>query len=244
MISSLKQDSIEFESKNRKRERDGHRAQQYAPSGRDTARHDPYGDDRSSEAMARGPSRYTEPEPRRRGGPAYDDDAMDIDPPPMDPRESGYGRDPRDPRARPAVSAGYVPSGREPYPTASVRDPYAYDSRSDPRMDPRGSDPRYAPSTSGVDYPMTDSRTAYTDPRAAQSAYAPTRGDPYGGLPPQGSAIPRGGRDEPQMFVDPRTGQTVMVAGSRNAPVDPYASSGRRERTTDNYDPPSSRYHR
>ncbi len=191
MILCLKKDSTEFHSRNRKREREGHRAQQYNPAGTETSRYDRYSDDCNSEPVARGTTYYAnEPEPRRyRAHAGYDDD-KDIDAPPMNPRDPRYGRDPRDSRARPPVSAGYTPSGGELY---------AYDSRSDPRGAPVASDSRW---------------DSYADPQAAQSLYLP-RGDPYGGLPPQVSAIPRrGGRDEPQMFIDPRTGQPTLLASS------------------------------
>jgi len=113
------------------------------------------------------------------------------------------------------------------------------DSRADPRIDPRA-DPRAYPQAAAMpvdrDYTMGDSwqsygdsrgtgygdsrttsygdsrGTAYGDPRGTvQPVYAPTRHDPYGTLPPsQAGAIPRGARDEGQMYIDPQTGRPVM----------------------------------
>jgi hypothetical protein len=114
------------------------------------------------------------------------------------------------------------------------------DSRADPRIDPRA-DPRLYPQTTAMpvdrDYPMGDAwpaygdsrGTAYNDPRAisygdprgtnygdplraAQPIYPSTRHDPYGAPPPsQAGAIPRGARDEGQVYIDPRTGRPMMA---------------------------------
>jgi len=114
------------------------------------------------------------------------------------------------------------------------------DSRADPRIDPR-QDPRVYPQAAAMpvdrDYPMGDSWPAYGDPRGtaygdprttsygdsrgtaygdsrgtAQPVYPSTRHDPYGAPPPsQAGAIPRGARDEGQVYIDPRTGRPMMA---------------------------------
>jgi hypothetical protein len=275
MIKTLKQDSLRFESENRRRVNAGHRPQTYAPSGYDpSSRMDIY-DDRNAVSMSRVESRYTnEPESRRSRPQTYGDDDMDLDMEPlMDSRDPRYSRetyDPRDPRARPQVPASYAQPGRDPYPYDGRTDPRLdsradprldsrvdprldsradprLDSRADPRIDPRA-DPRVYPQTTAMsvdrDYPMADSwpahgdsrgtaygdprttsygdprgaaygdprGTAYGDPRGtAQPAYPSTRHDPYGTLPPsQAGAIPRGARDEAQVYFDPQTGRQMM----------------------------------
>jgi len=112
--------------------------------------------------------------------------------------------------------------------------------RTDPRIDPRA-DSRVYPQAAAMpvdrDYPMGDSwptygdsrgpaygdprapsygdsrGPAYGDPRATvQPVYPSTRHDPYGGLPPnQAGAIPRGTRDEGQVYIDPQTGRPMMA---------------------------------
>src|SRR5436305_11506537 len=110
MIKTLKQDSLRFEAENRRRVNAGHRPQSYAPSGYDpSSRMDIY-EDRNPVPMSRIDSRYAnEPEPRRARPQAYGDDDMDLDMEPLidsrDPRYSREPYDPRDPRARPQVSA-------------------------------------------------------------------------------------------------------------------------------------------
>ena len=256
MITTLKQDSMKFEADNRRRVNAGHRPQTYAPApaGFDqSGRVDPYGDDRNGASMSRVDSRFArEPEPRRsRAQPSgYDD--MEVDDP-MDTRDPRYARDAyesRDPRARPQVPTGYATSGRDPYAYDARSDP-RLDARVDPRMDPRmdtrmdprvdprvdpRADPRAYPQGGPMavdrDYPMGDSRTAYGD-RTAQPIYAAARPDSYGALPPsQAGAIPRGGRDEPQFVIDPRTGQPMLAAPRSDAR---HAPSNRADRM--DYDP-------
>jgi len=114
------------------------------------------------------------------------------------------------------------------------------DSRADPRIDPR-QDPRVYPQAAAMpvdrDYPMGDSWPAYGDPRGtaygdprttsygdsrgtaygdsrgtAQPVYPSTRHDPYRAPPPnQAGAIPRGARDEGQVYIDPQTGRPMMA---------------------------------
>jgi hypothetical protein len=276
MIKSLKQDSLKFESENRRRVNAGHRPQTYAPGGYDlTSRMDAY-DDRPAVPMSRVESRYAnEPEPRWSRPQAYDDDMdLDMDPPmDRDPRYSREAYDSRDSRARPQVPAGYAQPGRDPYPYEGRPDPRLdsradprYDSRTDPRLDSRTdprldsradprldsrTDPRLDPradarvftQTGAIpvdrDYPMGDSwpaygdsrgptysdprvtsygdsrGAAYTDPRGTvQPIYPPsTRHDPYGAPPPsQAGALPRGARDEPQVYYDPQTGRPMMAS--------------------------------
>jgi hypothetical protein len=241
MITTLKQDSLKFESENSRRRDAGHREQTYAPTAYDqSGRMDGYGGDRNAAPMSRVDSRY-EPEPRRsRPQPSgYDD--MDIDEP-QDSRAPRYARetyDSRDPQGRPQVPAAYAQPGR---------DSYAYDSRSDPRLDSRVDrrldphadsrvdprvDPRGYPQTAGIptdgDYPMVDSRLGYGDSRAPQPIYAAARPIPYGAVPPsQAGAIPRAARDEPQVYIDPQTGRPVVAA--------PRSSEVRHARPDRDYD--------
>src|SRR5271163_993379 len=149
MIKSLKQDSRKFELDNKRRVKEGRGVQSYAPAVYDQAgRGGGYVDDRDAVGMGRGDSRYpNDPDPRRPQPPARYDDEMDLDPP-VDPRDARYGhadlydsRDFRpDPRARPPVTSGHVPQGRDQY---SVYDTWAdpRDARPDTRGGPRG-DPR------------------------------------------------------------------------------------------------------
>jgi hypothetical protein len=262
MIKTLKQDSLKFESENRRRVNAGHRPQTYAPSGYDpSSRMDTY-EDHNAVAMNRGNSRFpSELESRRPRPQAYGDDDMDLDmDSPLDSRDLRYSRetyDSRDSRARPQVSASYSQPGRDSYPYEGRTDPRLdsradprLDSRADPRLDPRTdpridprADPRVYPQTAAMavdrDYPMGDSWPAYGDTRGAvysdprtvsygdsrgpaygdprgpaQQTYpTSTRHDPYGALPPtQAGAIPRGTRDEPQMYYDPQTGRPMMAS--------------------------------
>ena len=261
MIKTLKQDSLKFESENRRRVNAGHRPQIYAPSGYDpSSRMDAY-DDRNAAPMGRGDNRFPgELESRRPRPQAYGDDDMDLDmDSPMDSRDARYSRDTydsRDSRARAQVSASYAQPGRDQYPYEGRPDPRLdsradprldsradprLDSRTDPRIDPRA-DPRGYPQTAAMavdrDFVMGDSWPAYGDSRGAvyndflarsdndsrgpaygdprgpaQQTYPPsTRHDPYGALPSsQPGAIPRA-RDEPQMYIDPRTGRPMVAS--------------------------------
>ena len=228
MIATLKQDSQKFEADNRRRVNAGHRPQTYAPSGFDqSGRMDPYGDDRNAAPMSRVDSRYaSEPEPRRSRTQTSGYDDMDVD---DDPRYARDAYDSRDPRARPQVPTHYAQPGRDSYEGRS-------DLRIDPRVDPRN-DPRSysqaAPMAVDREYSMGDGRTAYGDPRTIQPVYTAARADSYGAPPPgQGGSIPRGARDEPQVYIDPRTGQQALAAPRSDVR---HAQSGRADRM--DYDP-------
>ena len=245
MIATLKQDSLKFETENRRRVTAGHRPQTYAPAGYDqSGRMDAYGDDRNATPMSRVDSRYTsEPESRRSRTHTSGYDEMDIDDP-MDSRDPRYARDPydsRDSRARPQVPTSYAQPGRDSYAFDSRSEP-RLDARVDPRIDPRAEsrvDPRTYPQANMPmerDYPMGDSRTTYGDLRGPQPIYAATRPDPYGGLPPsQAGAIPRGARDEPQVYIDPRTGQQVIAATRPDVRHAPSSRSDRMDYDTRGY---------
>jgi hypothetical protein len=201
MIESLKRDSFKWESDNRRRREAGYNPQSYAPASYDqSSRMDPYGDDRNPPHMSRSEGRYEDNWGSRPPNPGHDE--MELD----DPR---YLNDPYDPRVRPPAPSGYTQPGR---------DPYTYDGRSNPRLDPRaepnaGSRAYAQPGPMIVerDYPGMESRTAYVD-RSAQPSYATARSDPYGAIPPsQANVIPRVTRDEPQVYIDQRTGQQVMA---------------------------------
>jgi hypothetical protein len=241
MIKTLKQDSLKFESENRRRVNAGHRPQTYAPSGYDPSnRMDTY-DDRNTVAMSRGDSRFPgELDSRRPRPQVYGDDDMDVDmDSPMDSRDLRYSRetyDSRDSRPRPQVSASYSQPGRDPYP---------YDGRSDPRLDSRAdradsrvdprADPRIFPQTAAMavdrDYPMGDSwpafgesrGTAYNDPRAV--SYGDPRGPSYSD--PRGPAYsdPRGpAYSDPRgpAYNDPRaSAQQTYPPSTRH---DPYGT--------------------
>jgi hypothetical protein len=144
MVATLKQDSLRFESENRRRVSAGHRSQPYDPS----SQMDAY-EDRNTSSMSRVDGRYA---PRRSQAHAYGDNNMDLDmDSPMDFRDPRYHRetyDAQDPRAWPQVPAGYV---------QPRRDSYLYGGRSDPRLDPRDV-PRLDPR----DVPRLDPRS---DPR-------------------------------------------------------------------------------
>ena len=196
MIKTLKQDSLKFESENRRRVNAGHRPQTYAPSGYDpSSRMDTY-EDHNAVPMNRGNNRFpSELESRRPRPQAYGDDDMDLDmDSPLDSRDLRYSRetyDSRDSRARPQVSASYSQPGRDPYP---------YDGRSDPRLDSRAdradsrvdprADPRLYPQTATMtvdrDYLIGGGRQVYGDPRRAVYSdlgvgpYVDSRGSAYG----------------------------------------------------------------
>jgi hypothetical protein len=225
MIKSLKQDSLRFESDNRRRVNAGHRPQTYSSSGYDPlSRMETY-DDRSAVPMNRGDSRYTnELEPRRPRVQAYGDDDMDLDmDSPMDSRDARYSReayDSRDPRARPQATAGYTQPGRDPYPyddrpnprldpRADPRPDPRADPRLDPRADPRITDPRaYAqPAAMAIDrdYPMGDNWPAYSDSRGP--VYSDPRATTYGDsrAPSYGdSRAPSYGDSRAPSYVDTR----------------------------------------
>src|SRR2546423_6760000 len=243
MITTLKHDSLKFEADNRRRINAGHRPQAYAQATQagqaaydQTSRFDPYGDDRNAPPMSRVDSRYgSELEPRRsrNHNPLYDE--MELDDP-MDSRDTRYARDlydSREPRARPQMPPNYGQPGRDLYAYDTRSEPRLderVDTRMDPRVDPRV-DPRgYAQATvpADRDYRMGDGRTAYGEPRAAQPAYAPTRHEQFGALPQnQPGAIPRAGRDEPQVYIDQRTGQPVIAAPRTDVRHSPTSRSDR-----------------
>jgi hypothetical protein len=229
MIKTLKQDSLRFESENRRRVNAGHRPQTYAPSGYDPpSRMDVY-EDRNAAPMSRVESRYAnEPESRRSRPQTYGDDDMDLDMDPLidsrDPRYSRETYDSRDPRARPQVPASYAQSGRDPYPYDGRTDP-RLDSRADPRLDPRAdprldpradprvdprADPRVYSQTTAMsvdrDYPMGDSWPAYGDSRG--TAYSDPRATSY--TDPRGTA-----------YSDPRGTAQQAYTSSRH---DPYGT--------------------
>jgi hypothetical protein len=156
MIQDLKQDSLRFESENRRRVSAGRRPQIYDP----LSQMDAY-EDRNASPMSREDGRHA---PRWSQAHAYGDDNMDLDMDldmdyPTDSRDPRYYRetyDAQDPHARLQVPAGYVQPGR---------DSYLYGGRSDPRLDPRDVprlDPRSDPQLDPRDDPRLDPRS---DPR-------------------------------------------------------------------------------